>query len=77
MARRGNRDWSNGKAAEVRPAMPTEFEGMVQMLKLSESGYESSQQLHEWCKVHRNHKYVPEWLLTVWDLPVKSESVVL
>jgi len=69
----GNRNWSNGRPPEVRPAMPTEFEGVVRMLELSETSYVSSEQLRTWCEVNRNHKYVPEWLLSAWELRVNTD----
>ena len=43
------------------------------MLELSETSYVSSEQLRTWCEVNRNHKYVPEWLLSAWELRVNTD----
>ncbi len=73
MTTRANRNWSAGKPAEVPPPMPTEFEGVVRMLALSEGSYTSSAPLRNWCEVNKNHKYVPEWLLTAWQMRVNAD----
>ena len=61
--RRGNRNWLRGIPLEVPPAMPTEFEAVVQVLHLEEQSYVKSQQLRLWCELNRSRCYVPEWCL--------------
>lgn len=78
MARfRGNRNWTSGQPARVRPAVPTEFENLVGALQLSEKSYAKSQELRYWCELNRNRCYVPEWLLAIWDIPVNSDHLAM
>jgi hypothetical protein len=71
MTRRGNPNW--GKPDPLRPALPTEFELRVRHLRLAPEDYASSRELRAWCMKHRNHCYIPEWLLDAWDIPVDPD----
>lgn len=66
--RRGNRNW--GKPLPPIPAGPTEFEVVVERLRLAPETYTSSGQLKAWCKRNCNRCYVPEWLLQEWKITV-------
>jgi hypothetical protein len=78
MARvQGNRNWMSGQPAKVRPAVPTQFENLVCTLQLSEKSYVKSRELREWCELNRDRCYVPEWLLTAWDIDVNSDHLAI
>jgi len=66
---RGNPNWGR---PQPRRALPTEFEIEVKRLGLSKREYVSSAELRLWCKRHRNHFYVPEWLLDAWGMEVEA-----
>jgi hypothetical protein len=68
--RRGNPNW--GRAVEVRPAMPTEFELEVKRLNLTERTCSESVVLEMWCRQNRNRCYVPEELLKEWGIEVDA-----
>ena len=67
---RGNPNW--GKPLASIPALPTEFEMEVKRLGLSKSDYVASVALKRWCNRNRNRVYVPEWLLTEWEMQVET-----
>ena len=66
---RGNRNW--GKPLQSIPELLTEFETEVARLGLTISDYAGSQELKRWCNRNRNRVYVPEWLLTEWQMHVE------
>jgi len=66
--RRGNPNW--GKSVPFAPTLPTEFEVLVKQLRLTAETYTSSAKLRTWCERHKNHFYVPEWLLDEWNITV-------
>jgi len=68
MTRRGNPNW--GKPPQYPPAAPTEFDMQVSRLRLTRAQYVASTELRRWCQQHRNHFYVPEWLLEAWRIEV-------
>ena len=70
MARRGNPNW--GKPPQYPPAAPTEFDMQVSRLRLTQAQYVASTELRHWCEHHRNHFYVPEWLLEAWQIEVED-----
>jgi hypothetical protein len=71
MTRRGNPNW--GKPAQPHlPAGPTEFDMQVRRLRLARAQYVASAELRRWCERHRNHYYVPEWLLEAWRIEVED-----
>ncbi len=70
MNRRGNPNW--GKPIQHLPAGPTEFDMQVRRLRLTRAQYVASVELRRWCERHRNHFYVPEWLLEAWKIVVED-----
>ena len=70
--KRGNPNW--GRPIPSDPALPTEFEVRVGQLLLTAETYASSIELRAWCERNRNRCYVPEWLLTEWDITVDPTS---
>jgi hypothetical protein len=48
--------------------VPSEFEHVVERLKLSPDQYASSPQLRAWVEKNWRQKFVPENLLKVWRL---------
>jgi hypothetical protein len=70
MTRRGNPNW--GKPLVFPPAGPTEFDRQVRRLRLTRAQYVASAGLRRWCERHRNHFYVPEWLLEEWQIKVED-----
>ena len=68
LRRRGNPDWCRPKPIV---AVPTAFEIEVDRLGLVKSEFAASAELKRWCYRHRNHVYVPEWLLVEWGMQVE------
>jgi len=71
--KRGNPNWGNGRPLKLSPAMPTEFEMQVRELGLTPATYASSVELRRWCERNKNHHYIPEWLLKVWNIEVNPD----
>jgi hypothetical protein len=69
--KRGNPNW--GVPFRGVPAAPTQFEMQVTQLRLAPEGYVCSPELRTWCEENRNRCYVPEWLLTAWDMQVDAD----
>ena len=67
--KRGNPEW--GKLLQPIPVIRTEFETEVARLGLTRSEYSASLALKRWCAHNRNRVYVPEWLLTEWEMHVE------
>lgn len=67
---RGNPNW--GKPFQPCAALRTEFEIQVERLGLAPTDYVTSHSLKRWCERHRNHYYIPEWLLQEWEIEVES-----
>lgn len=57
----------------VDPAKPTRFELEVERLQLTPEQYEGSAELKTWVKANKNTRYVPEELLTKWNLTVNID----
>jgi len=56
----------------------SKYERMVRTLKLDSTDNKAlanSAKLRAWCKTHRKHEYVPEWLLDTWHLSVFEKDV--
>ena len=53
--------------------LATEFEMQVRQLRLTAETYVFSPELQIWCERNRNRRYIPEWLLEAWDLPVNPD----
>lgn len=71
MARRNiNHDWSSGITAAATPAAASEFETVMVALGLTPQTCVDSLELKEWCLLNKNRKFVPEWLLKHWQIPV-------
>ncbi len=49
------------------------FEHVVRRLRLSPSQYARSQELKEWVRKNKDHKYVPLYLLDLWGFKVDDE----
>lgn len=69
----GNPRWGSPIFAPVfHGVLVTEFERVISELKLTNNAEMMlSPQLREWVKKHRNHKYVPEWLLKAFHFDVE------
>jgi hypothetical protein len=63
----GNPNW--GQEYRFTP-ISTEFEMQVRQLRLRPEQYVVSAELRNWCKENRNRCYIPEWLLSAWDISV-------
>lgn len=50
------------------PLAPTRFEDQARVLKLTEHTYAASERLRRWCEQHKDHCYIPEWLLKEWGI---------
>jgi hypothetical protein len=70
--RAGNPNW--GKPMPISPASASEFEMVVERLRLKPEKYASSWELKEWCKRNRNRCYVPEWLLEEWGMGIEMNQ---
>jgi len=68
--KRGNPNW--GQPLLHIPYAPTEFEVEVRKLGLTKQTWAGSAQLRIWCERNRNQRYIPEWLLKAWGIPVDS-----
>lgn len=68
--RRGNPNW--GKPMEPAPAIPSEFEMLVEQLRLIPQTYAASVPLRVWCQRNKNRYYIPEWLLKKWGITVDA-----
>jgi hypothetical protein len=68
--KRGNPNW--GQPLLHIPYAPTEFEVEVRKLGLTKQTWAGSAQLRIWRERNRNQRYVPEWLLKAWGIPVDS-----
>jgi len=66
--RRGNPNW--GQPILPLPAVATEFEVQVRQLRLTMQNCASSTELRSWCEHNWNRRYIPEWLLERWGIPV-------
>ncbi len=52
--------------------LATEFELQVKQLRLTRHAYTCSLELRRWCQLNRNRRYIPEWLLDAWGIPVDA-----
>jgi hypothetical protein len=65
-----NRDFTNpGAYKRVTPAASS-FDQVVETLNLSPHQYESSSQLKEWVRRHKNERYVPTEVLSAFGFDV-------
>lgn len=64
--------WVMGWELPNIPIEPTQFEKKVAKLGLRKEQYESSEKLKEWVSLHKDAKYVPEWLLEAWHMTVED-----
>jgi hypothetical protein len=72
MTRRGNPYWGQPMAGAFYGVTVTEFERVTAQLKLSSNqDMLRSQELKDWIRKHRNHNYVPEWLLEALGFDVE------
>jgi hypothetical protein len=65
----GNPNWGR-PMPPIRPNEPTAFEQQLEMLGLSLSDCVDSAELKRWCRANKSELYVPEWLLSKWDMQV-------
>jgi hypothetical protein len=68
-----NRSWGATGVVPAGAADASSFEMMVKMMGLSPAQYESSLELREWARVHREKKYVPPDLLMAWGFEREPE----
>ena len=68
--KRGNRNW--GRPLPQLPLVPSQFERVVRILRLTPERYETSVALRDWCKRNRNRNrcYIPEGLVKKWGIVV-------
>jgi hypothetical protein len=69
--RRGNPQWSSGVIAPVQ-RRATEFERVVERLKLEPDEYIGSQELRDWAEKNKDARFVPERLLKAWNLSLRG-----
>jgi len=69
--RRGNPNW--GRPLSPMRVLPTEFERQTRSLRLTPKKYASSVELRRWCERNKNHHFIPEWLLKLWNISVNSD----
>ena len=67
--RRGNPNWGKGYLS-LGPNTPSEFENEMKRLRLTKETCAGSTELRIWCQKNKNRCYVPEWLLSLWDMDV-------
>ena len=73
-------NWATGafRARELPapPALPTQFEITVERLQLANSPqlWPYDQALKAWVKANKNRRYVPESLLSIWDMHVVMDD---
>jgi hypothetical protein len=60
-----------------RTVNSTWFENEVRRLRLPEEKYSTSLALRKWCEAHKDHYFVPEWLLVHWGLEVNTATLGL
>src|ERR1700736_1566387 len=56
LRKRGNPNWGSGGPVKLAPALATEFEMQVRLLRLTPEAYVFSDELRRWC--NRNRKSV-------------------
>jgi hypothetical protein len=74
MSRRGNSNWKATFLNYV-PSNPSSFDAVVKELGLSVAQYEKSSELRDWVRKHKDEKYVPPELLTIWNFGVTEKSL--
>ena len=71
-------NWATGAFRQLppEPVRPTQFEITVARLQLANSPHlwPYDQALKAWVKANKNKKYVPEELLSIWDMHVVMED---
>jgi len=70
---RGNSNWGKAMVFTAEAPTPSAFEMMVKSLRLAPSGYIKSEQLREWVRANKEHRYVPPELLKAWGFEVKGD----
>lgn len=65
--RRGNHDWVSGLHVPILPTV-SEFERVVERLRLEPNEYAASDELREWAEANKDARFVPERLLKAWGL---------
>ena len=57
----------------------TQFDRLVIRLGLQNSPecWPESAALLQFARVHKNHRYIPEWLLNAWGMTVKTDGRVI
>ena len=67
--RRGNPQWAQG----MPTPLPTvsEFERIVERLRLKPHEYTDSQELRDWAEKNKDIRFVPERLLKAWGIPLR------
>jgi hypothetical protein len=71
---RGNPNWGKPLAGQPLPTPLSEFEKLAARLGLAEKDWPSSSKLHDFARRHAATRYVPEYLLKLWDLERAAEG---
>ena len=67
--------WGSEPPAQQRGLrLATAFEEQVRDLGLTETNCITSDELRQWCSRHKNHCYIPEWLLKRWGISVEPHA---
>lgn len=70
LKRRGNPRWSESVANSLQPTV-SEFERVVERLRLEPQEYIGSQELRAWAEKNKDLRFVPERLLKAWGIPLR------
>ncbi len=70
LKRRGNPRWSESVANSLQPTV-SEFERVVERLRLEPQEYIGSQELRAWAEKNKDVRFVPERLLKAWGIPLR------
>jgi len=65
-------NWTQGQYWDI-PNGPPAFEIEVKRLNLKPAEYAGSEELKQWVRQNKDHKYVPLDLLSTWKLKVRAD----
>jgi len=68
-----SQSWGSTGVVPARIAAASSFEAMAKTMGLSPAQYESSLELKEWARVHKQKKFVPPDLLIAWGFGREPE----
>lgn len=73
--KRSSPNFTNPRFLSVPPAVPTEFDEMVEALGLSPEDFPYSVSLKEWAHRNKSIRYVPSELLMRWGMVDKEDLI--